>query len=116
MLVRRSGALVLPEKVVLNGVWRSLRFSNPLTYTNYLGSQSLNKALLDNKNSPTIVGHEIIEGSQCAKIKISRSNKSHTLLWIDKEHGFLLRKLNQYRHVNDKEILGNGSVRRVELI
>lgn len=100
-----EGQLNDPEKVMRKGMWHFYEYLDPRFYTYTDVGKPLDEILLSNKPPAEYKGEEVIEGSKCMKLEVERYADWHEVFYIDTEHSFLIRRVQQYAGLPAKRIL-----------
>jgi hypothetical protein len=102
------GQIAPAASTLKDGIWGSgMEYFDPRAYAHFQfpGGPALNQLLLDPKMSATVVGEETLYGSPCRKVQIWVGKNYEILFWIDVEHGFLLRQMEERAHMDGKILL-----------
>jgi hypothetical protein len=102
------GAIVPAQDTVKDGIGQAgFEYLDPRAYAYFLfpGGRTLEQVLLKSDPAAVIRGEEIIGNSRCTKIEVWLTRNRQGFLWIDVDHGFLLRRIEENIRRGDKMLL-----------
>lgn len=99
------GIISPPGSALFNGIWRPYSHLDPRTYMYYDGVEPLDKLLLKQNPPPVFKGEETITGSRCMKLQVQTAPDAQTLYVIDVDHGFIIRRIEDYIQSENKMVL-----------
>lgn len=103
--VYHFGSIVRNEVVLKNQLWRQWNSLDPRFYAFQLGSLPLDERILKS-NPPAIYrGEETVDGSRCMKVQVHPFNGISKVYYVDVDHGFIIRRLEDYQDINGKSVL-----------
>jgi hypothetical protein len=105
LLSSHQGWVMPRKRAVSYGVWRREHELDPRSHIYFVETQALDQFLLVFNPPPTFQGEEIIEGSPCMKLEVQPHARARTTFWIDAEHGYVLRRREQYGKYEGKWLL-----------
>lgn len=90
--------------VTKSGLWGQWNQIDPRFYAHYFASKPLDLLFLEKRLGAQYKGEDVVEGSRCMKVEIS-DKILRTIYWIDTEHSFVVRRLEDYLQVGGKQAL-----------
>lgn len=98
--------VVAPSGVVVrNGIWEDHEDLDPRYYAYYYGGQPLDQQLLGGRNPVSFAGESLIDGSQCMKAEMRPTADSRWVFFVDRQHGYIMRRFEGYRRVKGRFLL-----------
>jgi hypothetical protein len=100
-----EGFIRNPSTIIKNDLWHAYEYLDPRFYAYSAVGIPLEQLFLNGATPAIFKGEEKLYNSRCMKIEVIRNPNYYEIYWIDIEHSFIVRRVENYSRVDDKSML-----------